>query len=288
MLRTLLLACLLATTVAFMSTHGSTRRRSVLSMSSSQEQTFIMVRLPSSLLPPLPLAHDSYFPRVCSQVKPDGVERGLVGRIMCRFEDKGLSLVAAKFCHAEEATLEQHYGHLASKPFFPSLVNYMTSAPVAPYSSFPVPCNLRVTVHPLLIWSLPCELRKVFQMVWKGRGAVEAGRAILGETDPLASSPGTVRGDFGLDIGKNLCHGSDSVEAAKKEISMWFKDQELVQWSPKLASLVVEDDDAEECRLYDPASGGCLVEDSGDEKVDRKKVLSALEELLALEKESAF
>lgn len=232
MLRTLLLVCLLATTVAFMSTHGSTRRRSVLSMSSSQEQTFIMV-------------------------KPDGVERGLVGRIMCRFEDKGLSLVAAKFCHAEEATLEQHYGHLASKPFFPSLVNYMTSAPV-------------------------------FQMVWKGRGAVEAGRAILGETDPLASSPGTVRGDFGLDIGKNLCHGSDSVEAAKKEISMWFKDQELVQWSPKLASLVVEDDDAEECRLYDPASGGCLVEDSGDEKVDRKKVLSALEELLALEKESAF
>jgi len=106
--------------------------------------------------------------RTFIMVKPDGVERGLTGRIISRFEDRGLALEAAKFVKADPALLKEHYCHIADKPFFPALLDYMTSAPV-------------------------------FQMVWKGKGAVEAGRAILGETNPLASPAG----DLGISFLKS-------------------------------------------------------------------------------------
>ena len=99
-----------------------------------------------------------------------------------------------------EDLLKNHYGDLAEKPFFPSLIQYMhTTGPVV-------------------------------AMVWRGKKAVKTGRMMLGQTNPLASLPGTIRGDFCIDIGRNICHGSDSVESAKKEINLWFKEEEICEW----------------------------------------------------------
>ena len=133
-------------------------------------------------------------------VKPDGVQRGLIGEIMTRFERKGFKLVSAKLMSATEEILRQHYSHLVSRSFFPDLLEYMTSGPV-------------------------------FAMIWEGKGVVAAGRAMLGPTDPLEAVPGTIRGDFGLESGRNICHGSDAVETAKTEIGLWFPEEEaLVEW----------------------------------------------------------
>ncbi|KAF9162639.1 nucleoside diphosphate kinase [Actinomortierella ambigua] len=129
--------------------------------------------------------------RTYIMVKPDGVERGLVGEIIKRFENKGFQLLALQLLSPKREILEQHYADLKSKPFFGGLMNYMTSGPVV-------------------------------GMVWAGKGVVKAGRVLLGETNPLASLPGTIRGDFCIDVGRNLCHGSDSVETAEKEIGLWF------------------------------------------------------------------
>ncbi len=129
--------------------------------------------------------------RTYIMIKPDGVERGLVGEVIKRFENKGYKLLALQLLHPTKELLEQHYGDLKTKPFFPKLVNYMLSGPVV-------------------------------GMVWQGKGVVLTGRKMLGETNPLASSPGTIRGDFCIDVGKNICHGSDAVESAEKEIALWF------------------------------------------------------------------
>ncbi|KAI9654337.1 MAG: nucleoside diphosphate kinase [Bathelium mastoideum] len=129
-------------------------------------------------------------------VKPDGVQRGLVGAIIQRFENRGFKLAAIKLVTPSKEHLEKHYEDLSDKPFFKGLITYMGSGPVA-------------------------------AMVWEGRDAVKTGRSILGATNPLASAPGTIRGDFALDVGRNVCHGSDSVENAKKEIALWFKSDEL-------------------------------------------------------------
>ncbi|PKY03890.1 nucleoside diphosphate kinase [Aspergillus campestris IBT 28561] len=129
-------------------------------------------------------------------IKPDGVQRGLVGPIISRFENRGFKLAALKMTSPSKELLEQHYGDLSSKPFFPGLLAYMMSGPVV-------------------------------AMVWEGKDVVKTGRTILGATNPLASAPGTIRGDFAIDIGRNVCHGSDSVESAKKEISLWFQPQEV-------------------------------------------------------------
>ncbi|RKO95808.1 hypothetical protein CXG81DRAFT_27686 [Caulochytrium protostelioides] len=129
--------------------------------------------------------------RTYIMVKPDGVERGLVGKIISRFEQRGYKLAAIRLLKADQALLSQHYADLAEKPFFPRLMAYMTSGPVV-------------------------------GMVWEGKDAVRTGRTLLGETNPLNSAPGTIRGDFCIDVGKNLCHGSDSVENANKEIALWF------------------------------------------------------------------
>jgi len=134
-------------------------------------------------------------------IKPDGVQRGLVGEIIRRFETKGFKLVALKLTWASEEILKKHYGDLSGKPFFDGLVKYMASGPVVP-------------------------------MVWEGKNVVKTGRVMLGETDPFKSLPGTIRGDYCIEVGRNICHGSDSVDSAKKEIGLWFPcSREQVQWT---------------------------------------------------------
>lgn len=129
--------------------------------------------------------------RTYIMVKPDGVNRGLVGEIIGRFEKRGYQLLGAKLTLPTKELLEKHYADLAGKPFFPGLISFMSSGPVM------------------------C-------LCFAGKDAVKTGRRILGETNPLASAPGTIRGDFGIDVGRNICHGSDSVESAEKEIALWF------------------------------------------------------------------
>ncbi|KAL1456379.1 hypothetical protein WDU94_001110 [Cyamophila willieti] len=133
-------------------------------------------------------------------IKPDGVQRGLVGNIIKRFEEKGFKLVAMKFVWPSEELLKQHYADLAGKPFFPGLVKYMSSGPVVP-------------------------------MVWEGLNVVKTGRVMLGATNPADSAPGTIRGDLCIQVGRNIIHGSDSVESAKKEIGLWFTEKEVVGWT---------------------------------------------------------
>lgn len=139
---------------------------------------------------------DFHFP---SQIKPDGVQRGLVGNIIGRFETKGYKLVAMKTRMASKEILEQHYKDLVEKPFFPKLRDYMLSGPVV------------------------C-------MIWEGDQAVSTGRKMLGATNPLESAPGTIRGDFCIQVGRNICHGSDSVDNANREIGLWFQEEELLEW----------------------------------------------------------
>merc|ERR1711997_1301469 len=136
--------------------------------------------------------------------------RGIVGEIIKRFENKGFKLVAMKMMQASQALLEEHYGDLSKKPFFPGLVKYMASGPVV-------------------------------AMVWEGLNAVKTGRVMLGETNPADSAPGTIRGDLCIQVGRNLCHGSDAVESAKKEIDLWFKPEELPRYDPVASSWVYED-----------------------------------------------
>ena len=124
-------------------------------------------------------------------IKPDGVQRGLIGQIVARFEAKGFKLQAAKLMTPTRAHLEAHYADLSTKKFFPSLIDYMCSGPV-------------------------------FCMVWEGEGAVATGRVMLGATKPADSAPRTIRGDLCINVGRNICHGSDAVESAEAEIALWF------------------------------------------------------------------
>jgi len=148
--------------------------------------------------------------RTFIMLKPDAVHRGLVGEIIKRFEKKGFKLVAMKMMHASKELLEQHYADLSKKGFFPDLIAYMASGPVVP-------------------------------MVWEGLNAVKTGRVMLGETNPAASAPGSIRGDLCIQVGRNICHGSDAVDSAKKEIALWFKEEQLVSWDPVAMEWVYED-----------------------------------------------
>jgi len=136
-------------------------------------------------------------------VKPDGVQRGLIGEVIKRLETRGLQLVGAKFMQVSRELAETHYGIHKDKPFYQSLIQYITSAPV-------------------------------MAMVWQGKNAVAAVRQTMGATNPLESSPGSVRHDFGLDIGRNITHASDSPENGEKETALWFKPEELVEWDRSL------------------------------------------------------
>ena len=132
-------------------------------------------------------------------VKPDGVQRGLVGEIIARLERRGLRLVGAKFMAVSQELAETHYGIHKGKPFYDGLIEYITSAPV-------------------------------MAMVWEGSNAVAAVRQTMGATRPTEAAPGSVRHDFGLEVGRNITHASDSVENGKLETELWFKAEELVEW----------------------------------------------------------
>jgi nucleoside-diphosphate kinase len=134
-------------------------------------------------------------------LKPDCVQRRLVGSTIERFERKGLRLAAMKLIRADRALAEKHYAVHKGKPFYESLVNFVTAGPTV-------------------------------AMVWEGREAVAVARSLMGVTDGTKAAPGTIRGDFTLSIQNNLVHGSDSLENAALEIKMWFKPEELVTYSP--------------------------------------------------------
>ena len=133
-------------------------------------------------------------------VKPDGVQRGLVGEIISRIEKRGLKLVALRMNVISEATAKEHYGEHAAKPFFPGLVEFITSGPSV-------------------------------SMGVAGKDAIRVMRAINGATNPVDAAPGTIRGDFALDVGRNVVHASDSPEAAAREIAIHFKDSEIGNYS---------------------------------------------------------
>jgi nucleoside-diphosphate kinase len=142
-------------------------------------------------------------------IKPDGVQRKLIGEIIRRFEAKGFTLVGLKMMSVSRELAEKHYEVHQEKPFFPGLVKFITSGPVV-------------------------------AMVWEGDGVVASARKIIGATNPLTAEPATIRGDFGVSVGRNLIHGSDAVETAAKEISLWFTPEELVSWESPLASWLYE------------------------------------------------
>jgi len=129
-------------------------------------------------------------------VKPDGVNRNLIGEIISRFERRGYKLVAIKLLTPSKDFAAKHYDDLKSKPFFPGLVDYFSSGPVV-------------------------------AMVWEGFGVISGGRNLIGATNPQAAAPGSIRGDLCIQVGRNIIHGSDSPDSAKHEISLWFNDSEL-------------------------------------------------------------
>ena len=133
-------------------------------------------------------------------VKPDGVQRGLIGEVISRLERRGLKLVGMKLMQVDDALARRHYGEHVDRPFFPGLVEFITSSPVV-------------------------------AMAWEAENAVEAVRNTMGQTDPTASPPGTIRGDLALDIGRNLVHGSDSPDSAQRELSLFFTAAELLDYS---------------------------------------------------------
>src|SRR5512135_280149 len=132
-------------------------------------------------------------------VKPDGVERGLIGEVIVRLERRGLKLVAAKFLQVSQELAETHYAIHKGKPFYNGLIDYITSAPV-------------------------------MAMVWEGPNAIAAIRQTMGATRPTEAAPGSVRHDFALEVGRNLTHASDSVENGANEVALWFAPNELVSW----------------------------------------------------------
>eukprot|EP00914_Ancora_sagittata_P032661 GHVO01065992.1.p1 GENE.GHVO01065992.1~~GHVO01065992.1.p1 ORF type:complete len:154 (+),score=27.37 GHVO01065992.1:569-1030(+) len=151
----------------------------------------------------------SHMERTFLMIKPDGIQRGLIGDIISRFEKRGYKLVASKFMAPEKSHFEEHYAEHRGKGFLPDLLARMTSGPVMP-------------------------------MVWEGRDIVVQSRKMLGATRPLQSDVGTIRGDYCLDVGWNLVHGSDSVESAEREINLWFKPEEVTTYTLATDAFVYE------------------------------------------------
>ena len=132
-------------------------------------------------------------------IKPDGVQRNLVGEIISRVEAKGFSITKIKMMTISKELAEQHYGEHKDKPFFNDLVSFITSGPVV-------------------------------AMVWEGDGVILSARKLIGATKPLEAEPGTIRGDLAIDIGRNIIHGSDGEDTAKFEINLWFTKDEICEW----------------------------------------------------------
>ncbi len=134
--------------------------------------------------------------RTYIMIKPDGVQRNLIGAIVSRFEQKGFKLVAGKLVTLSKETAETHYGEHREKPFFNELVSFITSGPV-------------------------------FAMVWEGDQVVKISRQLIGATNPAEAAPGSIRGDYAVQVGMNIIHGSDSTESSAREMSIFFSEDEL-------------------------------------------------------------
>ncbi|MFP3871287.1 MAG: nucleoside-diphosphate kinase [Candidatus Natronoplasma sp.] len=132
-------------------------------------------------------------------VKPDGVQRGLIGEVISRIEDRGLRITAAKMMQLDRPTAEEHYAEHEGKDFYESLLNYITSGPVV-------------------------------AMAVEGRSAISLVRTMVGETDPRDASPGTIRGDYGIDIGRNIVHAADSEESAERELNIFFDESDYLDY----------------------------------------------------------
>ncbi|GKU81006.1 nucleoside-diphosphate kinase [Niallia sp. NCCP-28] len=145
--------------------------------------------------------------RTFLMVKPDGVQRNLIGKIIERFEQKGFQLIGAKFMHISTELAEKHYQEHVEKPFFTELVDFITSGPV-------------------------------FAMVWQGEEVIAKSRLMMGKTNPMEAMPGTIRGDFAAVKSKNVIHGSDGAESAAREIKLFFKEEELITYQKNIEAWV--------------------------------------------------
>jgi nucleoside-diphosphate kinase len=145
-------------------------------------------------------------------IKPDAVQRGLIGRILARFEDKGLKVIGLKFMELTDALLNEHYSHLADKPFFPGTKRFMTQTPVA-------------------------------AICLEGLDAVETVRRLCGITKAREAAPGTIRGDWAMSVQANLVHASDSIETAKAEVARFFADAELYQYQSAQTPTIYSEDE---------------------------------------------
>jgi nucleoside-diphosphate kinase len=137
--------------------------------------------------------------RTFAMVKPDGVQRGLVGEVIARYERRGLKVVGLKLMRVSRQLAEEHYAEHKGKPFYAPLVDYITSGPVV-------------------------------ALALEGRNAVQVVRDVNGATDPAKAAPGSIRGDYALDIGRNVVHGSDALATAQRELKLYFHDQDLLAW----------------------------------------------------------
>ena len=147
--------------------------------------------------------------RTFAMVKPDGVQRGLVGEIVRRYEARGLKVVALKLMSVPRTMAEEHYAEHRGKPFYNGLVDYITSGPVV-------------------------------ALCLEGKNAVTVVRSVNGATKPWEATPGTIRGDLALDIGRNVVHGSDSVDSAKRELGIYFSKDDFVEWTPSASRWITE------------------------------------------------
>ncbi|MCO5604382.1 hypothetical protein L7F22_058547 [Adiantum nelumboides] len=152
------------------------------------------------LLSQTPTLEAAELERTFIAIKPDGVQRGLISEIINRFERKGYKLVAIKLVIPTKEFAEKHYDDLKGRPFFNGLCDFLSSGPVV-------------------------------AMVWEGQGVIKYGRKLIGATSPHNSEPGSIRGDLAISVGRNIIHGSDGLETAQAEISLWFKPEELINYT---------------------------------------------------------
>lgn len=142
-------------------------------------------------------------------IKPDGVQRGLIGDVISRLERRGLKLVAIRLMQVDEELAGRHYAEHVDRPFFASLVSFITSGPIV-------------------------------AMIWEANNAVALARQTMGATNPGEASPGTIRGDFGVDIGRNIVHGSDSPESAEREIGLFFGEDGGLKYARSADQWIIE------------------------------------------------
>jgi nucleoside-diphosphate kinase len=142
-------------------------------------------------------------------VKPDGVQRGLAGEVISRLERRGLKLVAMKLMRMEESLAKQHYSEHVERPFFLGLVSFITSGPIV-------------------------------AMAWQGENSISLARQTMGATNPVDSAPGTIRGDLGVNIGRNIVHGSDGPESARRELNLFFQPEEILDYERSTDSWITE------------------------------------------------